>query len=181
MKKKSFCHFILSSIIILLVGYKILPHVTPTVTIINKTEKSIYTTSMQWLETNTEPTPDEVDQLKYSWEIKPQGEHIFPVYFSNLISSKLVRMSPDWRIAARANYAAGGGHGFYLDRHKGTCIIKIEIYDDKYKIIPEDKFYCYKKMVPMGGRMRIHTEEKTIFNYYGPNTDKIKEQVIRLN
>jgi hypothetical protein len=135
---------------------------------------------MQWVQSDSEPTIDELGQLKYVWEIEPGGEHIFSAFFSNLSSPKSVRIAPDWLIGSRSSNASGGTHTFKLDGHEGFCRIKMEVYDDFYKITPENTLYCYKKLIPVRGRMVVITEEKTIFNDYGVSTDKIEKQIIRL-
>lgn len=183
MKRKQIVLFILSLILVLFFGYKVLPYITPGVTIINKTHDVIYINVTQYAKgvTAEELTDAELAQLKIFVPIQTQKTHYFPASFSALFDSRVVNFAPIWKIGSRADTSNSGGHAFYLDSHKGTCQVEIEIYDDSYKIIPKEMLYCYRKMLPSGGTMTIHSAEKIIFNDYSPNADKIEKQFIRLN
>lgn len=181
MKRKRCRFFIFLSILSLLVGYVILPYITPGTTIINKTDQVIYVNVTQYAK---EATPDELTdaelaQLKIFIPIQAQKTHYFPVSFSALVDTRLIAFAPIWDIGSRANTSNVGGHSFDLKKSKGSCQIDIKIYADSYEIIPKETLYCYKKLLPRGGNMIIHADDKTIFNAYSQNADKIEKQTIR--
>jgi hypothetical protein len=185
MKKKRLRLIILSPILILLMEYIVLSQFPPSVAIVNKTDKVVYINVVQWpteIKDADELTDAELSQLKRFVPVQPQNTHNFPASFSTLIDSRLMSFSPTWGIGAPAPTSsadASGSHSFDLDLYNGTCRVEIEVYDDSYKITPKETLYCYKKLLPMGGNMIIHTKEKTIFNNYGPSADKIENQVVR--
>ena len=179
-------NIIFMALSVLLACYIILSQFPPSVSIINKTDTVIYIHVIQWpteIESAEELTYAEISQLKGRAPIQPQQARDFTASFGALADGRLMRFSPGWDIGSpsSSNSTAGGSHSFDLDSHKGSCRVEIEIYNDFYKIIPQDALYCYKKLRPTGGRMIVHTKEKTFFNDYGPDAEKIEKQFIRWN
>ncbi|UQZ88090.1 hypothetical protein C4J81_02230 [Deltaproteobacteria bacterium Smac51] len=168
-------------IILFLAVFHDFPPIAPDIVVHNKTDKVVYFRPMQFIRTNKEVTDEEVAQIKNYWKLQPGEKRRFSAYLSSLTTSLPVYFTADWDIGSRSGANGSGGHSFDMERHGGTCRVKIEIYDDKYKVIPEDKIYCHKKLTSSSGRMDIRSEKQTITNYYGANTDHIKKQTIRQN
>jgi hypothetical protein len=113
--------------------------------VLNKTDQIVYFRSLQYLVTGQALTNDELDRWKITWPIQPQEERKFLVSFSTLVSPNWMHFNTGWRIGSHTNNPSSASHLFYLDRHEGSCQMKIEIYDESYKVIPKETFYCYKK------------------------------------
>lgn len=150
MKKHKKIFFILLFFIFILICYVISNSLRPIITFKNTTDKMVYLYQIQWDSSQLEPEPDEVSQLTPPLVILPNKNIQLRPNFSTLLSNHM-QWDIGWKIGSRIESEANaGGKMFFFSHIQGSCEFIVKIFDnnDSVNITTNNKWFCYKNLVP---------------------------------